>query len=593
MSKFLRLFTILSARQNYAPVNLLRVFAALVTIYISFHMSFPLLEIFSLSYFSLAFLWLLLAFLRLIDEEGSLAYLTTALDLTVIGFFVYITGTIGSPLTIGFLFATAVSSMNLKLRQGLFSLVYGNLLYSILAFSVYFEWLPAIHTFGGISQITAVGFFVSLSLFVGSNFSLYFFVRNLSKTNRELLHQKDLEKEKSEQSLREAEASNQAKRYFLANMSHEIRTPMNGIIGLASLLKQTNLDEEQNDFLDSIVISADNLITIINDILDFSKIEANKLELVAENFNLEKLVMEINSLFHARLQEKKFTWKIQLDPNLPKWVFADPNRLKQVLINLIGNAIKFTPFSGAISLHIKLEKIENDICKIAFIVSDSGIGIEQEKLKVLFRPFEQADQTITRRFGGSGLGLAISDRFVKMMGGDFSVQSELHIGSTFTFTILAKLASPSDMEFFPEDKNKQDVKKISVSGALRLLSVDDNEMNQKVMLKIAKMLNISLDYARDGREAVLAHFHNPYDIIFMDMQMPVMDGLEATRRIRIIEKRTRKSSLIVAMTANAFDEDRTLCTKAGMNDFIAKPIKMEDIVELISKYAETSDQIEA
>ncbi len=575
-----------SEKHKYTPINLLRLFAGLITIFISFQLSYIFLELFSIIYFSLALFWLVFALLGVINEEGKIAYLTTVLDLTVFGYFVYITGAIGSPLTIGLLFTTAVSSLNLKLYQGLLALVYGSCLYLILAFAVYFEWIPLIQPFGDQSKITILGFLVAVSVFIVSNISLYFFVRNLSLSNLELLRQKDLEKEKTETALKSAEASNLSKRYFLANMSHEIRTPMNGIIGLASLLKKTELSEEQLDFLDSIEISADNLITILNDILDFSKIEANKLALVPETFNLEKLVIEVNSLFKAKIREKKIVWKLSFDPKLPKWIYTDPIRLKQVLVNLIGNAVKFTPTSGSIHLDILLEHVINEIYHIRFVVTDTGIGIPDDKLKLLFQPFEQADRTTTRKFGGTGLGLTISDRLVKMMGGTFEVESKPDVGSKFSFSIQSKSIVSMISQSISSSVSENPSGKIRINKDLRLLSVDDNEINQKFILKFSNLLNLNFDFAKNGKEAVFLHFLKPYDIILMDMQMPIMDGLEATRRIRAFEKRSHRSSIIVAMTANAFEEDKNLCTDAGMDDFLAKPIKMEAIVELISKYAE-------
>lgn len=526
----------------------------------------------------------------LIEEEGNFAYLATALDLSLGTFFVYLTGTFSSPFTFGLLFVTAISSLNIKLNQGLFSLFYGNIIYTALAIFVYREWIPPYDAFGPSVHISNIGLIVTISLFVASNISLYLFVRNLSKSNLLLLSQKEMEKQKAEKAYLEAEASNQAKRYFLANMSHEIRTPMNGIIGLASLLQRTELNEEQNDFLESIVVSANNLVSIINDILDFSKIEAGKLELVPENINLESFLMEINNLLIYRIREKKITWKINFDPSLPKWIFADPIRLKQILINLIGNAIKFTPAAGRIEMNVHLEMKRENICKIRFEISDTGIGIEPEKLKILFLPFEQADHTTTRKYGGSGLGLAISMSLVKMLGGEITVQSELNKGSIFGFSVDIKVIDQDEIDAITNVQVSQPKRKIHLRRDLRFLSVDDNEINQKVMLKISRILNMNLDYAKDGREAVLAHYQSPYDIIFMDMQMPVMDGLEATRRIRSMEKRSLHSALIIAMTANAFEEDREKCFQAGMNDFLAKPVQPDAIIELIARYAEITEE---
>lgn len=581
--------TLKHSTRKYASVNALRAFIGAICVFLSIYLANTGILLFSSLYLLLSVVWFSLSLASLIDEEGYFAYLTTALDLSLGTFFVYLTGTFSSPFTFGLLFITAISSLNMKVNQGLFSLIYGSIIYTVLAVFVSMEWIPHFHAFGPSSNTNKIGLVVSISLFVAANISLYLFIRNLGKSNLDLISQKEMEKQKAETAYLEAEASNQAKRYFLANMSHEIRTPMNGIIGLASLLQRTELNEEQNDFLESIVVSANNLVSIINDILDFSKIEANKLELVPENINLESFLLEINNLLLYRIREKNITWKINFDPSLPKWIFADSIRLKQILINLIGNAIKFTPSAGRIELSVHLEEKKEDLCFIRFEISDTGIGIDTEKFKLLFLPFEQADNMTTRKFGGSGLGLAISQSLVKMMGGNITVQSELGKGSIFGFSVSIKAIEQAEIDAITNVQISIPKRKILLRRDLRLLSVDDNEINQKVMFKISKILNMNLDYARDGREAVLAHYQSPYDIIFMDMQMPVMDGLEATRRIRTIEKRSLKSALIVAMTANAFEEDKEKCFQAGMNDFLAKPIKADAIIDLIARYAEIAE----
>ncbi len=574
--------------RNYLSVNLLRILTGAISIIISGNLDFPLLRYFSILYLVLSVVWLFLAYFELVDENGSYSYIATILDITIFVFYIYVSDNIISPLTIGLLFSTAISSLNLKTRQGLVSLIYGDLLYLGLALAVYFKWIPQINSFGEIAKISGISLVVTVTLICATNMGIYVFVSNLSKKNAELLRLKDLEMQKAELALKQAENSNLSKRFFLANMSHEIRTPMNGILGLSSLLKNTDLHEEQTDFVEAIITSAENLITIINDILDFSKIEANKLELVFENVNLEKLILEVNILFQSRLREKSIRWKMDIDPEIPKWIWTDPIRLKQILINLIGNSIKFTPTSGKIDLDVRIQKRNSEDLTISFNVSDNGIGIAPEKLSLLFLPFEQIDRTTTRQYGGTGLGLAISDKLVRLFGGSFFVNSELGNGSSFEFTIQTKESFPEKESSLQIPKLHDVSKKIDINYGLRMLSVDDNEINQKVMLRLGKMLNISFDLVKNGKEAVFAHFYSPYDIIFMDMQMPIMDGLEATKRIRKIEKRTMLHSVIIAMTANAFQEDQDLCREAGMDDFLAKPVKIETIVELIAKYAESS-----
>ncbi|MCZ8155350.1 MAG: ATP-binding protein [Leptospira sp.] len=574
-------------RTKYLPVNLMRILTGFVVVGLSVHLELMVLIGFSSLYFLFSLLWLLLTLFKRIDEDGHLAYIPSILDLSIIAFFVYLTDGVSSPLTIGLLLATGFSSVNLKLNQGLLSLIYGNMLYLMIALADYYKWLPNINTFGHIIlDITLTKMILSVFVFWGSNLGIYVFVKKLSLANSLSIQQKDLEREKAEEALRQAEASNIAKRFFLANMSHEIRTPMNGIIGLASLLKNTELTDEQLDFLDSIVVSADNLISIINDILDFSKIEANKLEIVTEDFNLEKLVLDLHSIFQTRIRDKKIKWTVDFDIDLPKWIHSDPVRLRQILINLLGNAIKFTPPEGQIKILIKKESNVAKDYMVKFQVSDTGIGIADEKLRLLFQPFEQLDRNTNRKFGGTGLGLAISNKLVSMLGGILEVKSDLGSGSIFHFSIPVQAADEIALETILESRRKEKANKIQVRQGLRILSVDDNEINQKLMHRISKTLNIPMDFANDGRMAVLQHFYKPYDLIFMDMQMPIMDGLEATRRIRKIEMRSFEHSLIIAMTANAFEEDRQLCRDAGMDDFLAKPIKMTDIIEIIAKYDE-------
>ncbi len=375
-----------------------------------------------------------------------------------------------------------------------------------------------------------------------------------------------------------AESANQAKSIFLANMSHEIRTPMNAIVGLTHLLQRDGVTSAQAERLDKIDNAARHLLAIINDILDLSKIEAERLILEQTDFALAAVLDHVGSMIAEQTRAKGL--QVEIDTGAtPAWLRGDPTRLSQALLNYASNAVKFTA-RGSIALRARLLEELGDSLLIRFEVQDSGIGISPENQAGLFRPFEQADPSTTRKYGGTGLGLVINQRLASLMGGEVGVESTAGQGSTFWFTArLGRGIMPSHPRQRPVDAESE--LRRSHAGA-RLLLAEDNLINREVALELLHGLGLAVDTATDGQETLDKVRDYAYDLILMDVQMPRMNGLEATRAIRALPGRA--SIPILAMTANAFEEDRRACIAAGMNDFVAKPVDTEVLFETLLKW---------
>jgi PAS domain S-box-containing protein len=380
----------------------------------------------------------------------------------------------------------------------------------------------------------------------------------------------------------EAERTAKAKSEFLSNMSHEIRTPMNAIIGLSELLLKEHLTDKQHENMKSIKYSADNLLVIINDILDFSKIESGKVEFENINFDIFLKIQEIRKTFIFKAEEKGIALKFRVDEKIPQFVVGDPFRLNQILLNLLSNAVKFTK-EGTVSLLVSMVADKGENVTLKFDIIDTGIGIPKDKLASVFESYTQAYTDITRRFGGTGLGLAITRQLVTMQGGQINLDSEIGKGTTFSVQ-LDFVKGVVENEASAEELIAELLEKRDFDG-MRVLLVEDNQMNQFVANQVLELWNIKVDFADDGLQAVNLLKENDYALVLMDLQMPVMSGYEATAYIRDRTNRLRNPEIpIIALTADAFPETKKKVMESGMNDFVTKPLEQNDLYSKIKQH---------
>jgi signal transduction histidine kinase len=380
----------------------------------------------------------------------------------------------------------------------------------------------------------------------------------------------------------EAEQRSHFKQQFLANMSHEIRTPLNAIIGMTNLLLDKEPREDQMRYLKGMKQASVNLLAIINDILDVSKIEAGKITFEHIDYNLREAIDGVYQTLYLKAEEKKISFNVEMESSIPQWLKGDPVRLSQILINLVGNAIKFTPENGEIKIHIIAKNVDGKTINLRFEVTDTGIGISPDKMNQIFESFTQESNDTTRRFGGTGLGLTISKQLVELQGGYMQVSSTKNVGTTFSFELDYEIGDPPQEEVIQSPR-------FNINSPLTVLLVEDQPMNQMVAVDTLESLfdGISVELAENGQQAVDMAKQKKYDLIFMDIHMPIMDGYEATKHIRASEG-PNQNSTILALTANAIKEEVEKCFEVGMDRHLAKPfdpVKLRVLVEELAGQA--------
>lgn len=416
--------------------------------------------------------------------------------------------------------------------------------------------------------------YITAILYVFFLVSVLDYYLQLSQTRADKLNELNKDLEKANMASQQSKA---AKESFLASMSHEIRTPLNAIIGFQQLLKETHLNSEQKEYVESIDFAGKNLLIIINDILDLSKIEAGKFEFDESEFNVADITKSVVDLVNQRAKEKNIKLFISQDANIPKILYGDSGRLTQILLNLIGNAIKFTE-KGEVKIALQLLEENDEFALCEFIIEDTGIGIPPDKLKMIFERFTQANTDTTRKYGGTGLGLTICKHLVEMQGGKIMAESEMGKGSRFSVELkFKKLASNTHVTKTFTNFSIPNNKKLSI------LLAEDIALNQRLVEKIMEKWGHNLDIAENGKVAVEKVNQNNYDLILMDIQMPIMDGYEAARYIRDMSDKNKQKTPIIALTAHASHAEAEKCLNIGMNAYIAKPFNQEQLQEAINR----------
>ena len=383
-----------------------------------------------------------------------------------------------------------------------------------------------------------------------------------------------------EQAKRAAEAADQSKTLFLANMSHEIRTPMNGVLGLSRLLLESSLGDRERSYAETIMSSAKALLAVIDDVLDIARLARGELLITPIATDLHAELKSVFSMLNPVAIERQLNLMLDIGEHLPRWVAVDASRLRQVLVNLISNALKFTP-EGTVMLRADCLWRDGDQVSLVFAVSDTGIGMDADQVDSVFQPFHQIDNSYTREQSGTGLGLAITRQIVELMGGSIHVDTALGRGSTFTVNFTATISQPTSPAVVESIGDSAE----AALSSLHVLIVDDDATNQLVLSETLKLLDVSFDTASDGQEAVDRVASNSYDLVLMDVQMPILDGLGATRAIRQLSDASAAAVPVIAMTAHAMAQHREQCLSAGMNGFATKPVNLDGLRELLMGYA--------
>ncbi len=413
-------------------------------------------------------------------------------------------------------------------------------------------------------------------------------MEDVSKSARSLERYRELT-ELHKESEQKALAATQAKSEFLARMSHEIRTPLNAIIGMTSLMEGEDLSvhPQFSEYLSMIKLAGDSLLNIVNEVLDLSKIERGKVEIEESEFDFKQMAFELAELFSKAAKAKKLSFKSTIDNNLPDRLVGDPGKIRQIITNLIGNAIKFTS-EGGVELHVELLSRKGQHYRVQTRVKDTGIGISEEQKQTIFQAFVQADTSTTRIYGGTGLGLAISQNFAHLMGGVIDIKSH-SLGAEFIFEVGLK---NTEQQASPANNNKEPrANELPFFERFKILVAEDNKVNQNIISQMLQSMNISFDLVENGDQAIDVLKKNQYDLVLMDCHMPVLDGYDASRIIKADDK--LKEIPVIAFTANALSEDKAKCAMAGMDDTLHKPIRKQEVADKLFYWFKKIDKIKS